>query len=179
VRVNSQSGKGGVGFILEEVYGISLPRDMLVEFSKVVQRLTEQLNREVKNTEILDALLAQYVAEEGPYRLLSFDLLAGRQADQRCVARVEVSEQQVTIDGEGTGPIEAFVNALAATLNEPLNVIDYHEQAMGSGKDAQAICVVSIDEGEHGRRYGIGVSRNTITASYNAIMSALNRRWRT
>ena len=178
VRVNSQSGKGGVGFILEEVYGISLPRDMLVEFSKVVQRLTEQLNREVKNTEIRDALFAEYVCEEGPYKLVNFDLLSGRDAEQRCVARVEVSEQQVTIDGEGSGPIEAFVNALAATLNEPLNVIDYHEQAMGSGKDAQAICVVSIDEGEHGRRYGIGVSRNTITASFNAIMSALNRRWK-
>ncbi|MDZ7669138.1 MAG: 2-isopropylmalate synthase [Gammaproteobacteria bacterium] len=178
VRVNSQSGKGGVGFILEEVYDISLPRDMLVEFSKVVQRLTEQLNREVRNNEILDALLAEYVADEGPYRLIDFDLLSGRSADQRCVARVEVSEQQVTIDGEGSGPIEAFVNALAATLNEPLNVIDYHEQSMGSGKDAKAICVVSIDEGEHGRRYGIGVSRNTITASYNAIMSALNRRWK-
>jgi 2-isopropylmalate synthase len=178
VRVNSQSGKGGVGFILEEVYGISLPRDMLVEFSKVVQRLTETLNREVKNTEILDALLDEYVAEQGPYRLLNFDLLNGRSSDQRCVARVEVSEQRVTIDGEGSGPIEAFVNALAATLNEPLNVIDYQEQAMGSGKDAKAICVVSLDEGEHGRRYGIGVSRNTITASFNAIMSALNRRWK-
>jgi len=178
VRVNSQSGKGGVGFILEQVYDISLPRDMLVEFARVVQRLTEQLNREVKNSEILDALLAEYVAEDGPYRLIDFDLLTGRQDDQRCVARIEASEQQVTIDGEGSGPIEAFVNALAATLNEPLNVIDYHEQAMGEGKDAKAICVVSIDEGEHGRRYGIGVSRNTITASYNAIMSALNRRWR-
>jgi len=178
VRVNSQSGKGGVGFILEQVYDISLPRDMLVEFAKVVQRLTEQLNREVKNAEIFDALLAEYVAEDGPYQLIDFDLLTGRTEDQRCVARIEVSEQQVTIDGEGSGPIEAFVNALAATLNEPLNVIDYHEQAMGEGKDAKAICVVSIDEGEHGRRYGIGVSRNTITASYNAIMSALNRRWK-
>jgi 2-isopropylmalate synthase len=178
VRVNSQSGKGGVGFILEQVYDISLPRDMLVEFAKVVQRLTEQLNREVKNAEIFDALLAEYVAEDGPYKLLDFDLLTGRKDDQRCVARIEVSEQQVTIDGEGSGPIEAFVNALAATLNEPLNVIDYHEQSMGEGKDAKAICVVSLDEGEHGRRYGIGVSRNTITASYNAIMSALNRRWK-
>ncbi len=178
VRVNSQSGKGGVGFILEEVYGIALPREMLVEFSKVVQRLTETLNREVKNSEILDALLEEYIADQGPYKLLDFDLLTGRQSDQRCVARVEVSEQQVTIDGEGSGPIEAFVNALAATLNEPLNVIDYHEQSMGSGKDAKALCMVSIDEGEHGRRYGIGVSRNTITASFNAIMSALNRRWR-
>ncbi len=178
VRVNSQSGKGGVGFILEEVYGISLPRDMLVEFSRVVQRLTETLNREVKNAEILDALFHEYVADQGPYKLLNFDLLTGHEADQRCVARVEVSEQSVTIDGEGSGPIEAFVNGLVATLNEPLNIIDYHEQSMGAGKDAQAICMVAIDEGESGRCYGIGMSRNTITASFNAIMSAMNRRWR-
>jgi 2-isopropylmalate synthase len=178
VRVNSQSGKGGVGFILEEVYGISLPRDMLVAFSGKVQQLTETLNREVKNQEIFDALIAEYVVDQGPYRLLDFDLLTGRKADQRCVARVEVSEQPVTIDGEGTGPIEAFVNGLTATLNEPLNIIDYHEHALGSGKDAKAICLVAIDEGDSGRCYGIGMSRNTITASFNAIMSALNRRWK-
>jgi 2-isopropylmalate synthase len=178
VRVNSQSGKGGVGFILEEVYGISLPRDMLVEFSKVVQRLTETLNREVRNSEILDALLETYVVEDGPFKLLDFDLLTGREADQRCVARIEASEQRVTIDGEGSGPIEAFVNGLTATLNEPLNIIDYHEHAMGSGKDAKAICLVTIDEGDSGRCYGIGLSRNTITASFNAIISALNRRWK-
>ncbi|MFW6093547.1 MAG: 2-isopropylmalate synthase [Pseudomonadota bacterium] len=178
VRVNSQSGKGGIGFVLEQVYDISLPRDMLVEFSKVVQRLTETLNREVKNDEIFDALFAEYVVETGPYRLQDFDLLPGRNADQRCVARVEVSEQTMTIDGEGSGPIEAFVNGLVETLNEPLNVIDYHEHSMGSGKDAQAMCVVAIDEAAGGRCYGMGLSRNTITASFNAIMSAMNRRWR-
>jgi 2-isopropylmalate synthase len=91
---------------------------------------------------------------------------------------VEVAEQRVTIDGEGSGPIEAFVNGLTTTLNEPLNIIDYHEHAMGSGKDAKAICLVTIDEGESGRCYGIGLSRNTITASFNAIISALNRRWK-
>jgi 2-isopropylmalate synthase len=177
VRVNSQSGKGGVGFILEEIYGISLPREMLVEFSGRIQRLTEDLDREIKNEEILQALLDEYVVDGGPYRLLDFDLLTGREADQRCVARVEVSEQQVTIDGEGSGPIEAFVNGMVETLNEPLNIIDYHEHAMATGKDAKAICIVAIDEGEEGRCYGVGLSRNTITASFSAIVSALNRRW--
>ena len=178
VRVNSQSGKGGVGFILEEIYGVSLPREMLVEFSGAVQRLTEKLDREIKNEEILQALLDEYVADGGPYRLMDFDLLTGRQSDQRCVARVEVSEQQMTIDGEGSGPIEAFVNGMVETLNEPLNIIDYHEHAMTTGKDAKAICIVAIDEGEAGRCYGIGLSRNTITASFTAIISALNRRWK-
>ncbi|MEN9806358.1 MAG: 2-isopropylmalate synthase [Pseudomonadota bacterium] len=178
VRVNSQSGKGGVGFVLEEHFGVALPREMLVEFSSCVQKLTEELKREVKVDEIFEALVREYVVESGPYKLLDYDLLTGRQSDQRCVARVEVSEQQMTVDGEGSGPIEAFVNALVASLNEPLNIIDYHEHALATGKDAQAICLVAINEGAEGRCYGVGLSRNTITASFNAIMSALNRRWR-
>ncbi len=178
VRVNSQSGKGGVGFILEEHHGISLPRDMLVEFSGIVQKLTESLDREVKSDEILDSFIAEYVVDSGPYRLVDYDLLTGRADDQRIVARVVVSEQQVTIDGEGSGPIEAFVNGLVATLNEPLNIVDYHEHALDTGKDAQAICLVAIDNQDGGRCFGAGLSRNTITASLMAIISAMNRRWR-
>ncbi|MCP5181068.1 MAG: 2-isopropylmalate synthase [Pseudomonadales bacterium] len=179
VRVNSQSGKGGVGFLLEEFYGISLPREMLVEFSGVVQRLTEKLDREVKTDEILQALLDEYVVDAGPYKLLNYDLLSGRSADQRVVAQVEVSSNKVTIDGEGSGPIEAFVNGLVDTLNEPVNVLDYHEHSMDEGKDAKAICLLAINDGDSRRCYGIGVSRNTITASLGAIISAMNRRWRT
>lgn len=177
VRVNSQSGKGGVGFILEEHHGVSLPREMLVEFSGLVQQLTEQLDREIKSDEILESLLKEYVVESGPYRLQDYDLLSGREDDQRCVARVVVSEQVVTIDGEGSGPIEAFVNGLVETLNEPLNIVDYHEHALDTGKDAQAICLLAIDD-EGGRCYGAGLSRNTITASLMAIISAMNRRWK-
>jgi 2-isopropylmalate synthase len=140
--------------------------------------LTERLDREVKTDEILQALLDEYVVERGPYRLIDYDLLTGHDADQRCVARVEVNEQRVTIDGEGTGPIEAFVNGMVKTLNEPLNIIDYHEHAMTTGKDAQAICLLAIDDGENGRCFGVGLSRNTITASLIAIISALNRRWK-
>ena len=178
VRVNSQSGKGGVGFLLEEHYGVVLPREILIEFSGEVQRLTEELNREVKAEEIYAKLLATYSVDSGPYRLVDYDLLSGREQDQRCVARVEVSENLVTIDAEGSGPIEAFVNALVETLNEPLTVIDYHEHSMDAGADAQAICILAIDNGDAGDRcYGIGVSRNTITASLHAIISAMNRRW--
>ena len=177
VRVNSQSGKGGVGFLLEEHYGVSLPREILVEFSSEVQALTEQLDREVKTDEIFAHLLKTYANEQGPYRLIDYDLLTGKDQDQRCVARVEISDNQVTIDGEGSGPIEAYVNALVETLNEPLSVEDYHEHALGTGSDAQAICILAINNADESRCFGIGVSRNTITASFNAIMSALNRRW--
>ncbi|MEM7097100.1 MAG: 2-isopropylmalate synthase [Pseudomonadota bacterium] len=177
VRVNSQSGKGGVGFLLEEHYGVSLPREILVEFSGEVQQLTESLDREVKTEEIFDHLIATYAVDSGPYRLLDYDLMSGQKSDQRCVAKVEVSENQVTIDGEGSGPIEAFVNALVETLNEPLVVEDYREHALGTGSDAKAICILAINNEDQTRCFGIGVSRNTITASLHAIISAMNRRW--
>ena len=177
VRVNSQSGKGGVGFILEEYFGISLPKEMLAEFSKHVQALTERLDREVKPDEILATLIEVYAGEQGPYRLVDYDLQHGAGGAQRCVARVEAAEQVMTIAGEGSGPIEAFVNGIVEVLNEPLNIIDYHEHAMSTGKDARAICLLAIDNGAEGRIYGIGVSANTITASLTAIVSAMNRRW--
>lgn len=177
VRVNSQSGKGGTGFILEEYFGISLPRDMLVEFSATVQQMTESLDREVKPDEIFEALIEQYVKEDGPYRLLDYDLLSGKNSDQRCVSRIEVNEQSMTVDGEGTGPIDAFVNSLSGTLNEPVEIVDYHEHALSAGTDAKAICLLAIAGGDGGRVYGIGMSRNTITSSLAAVISAVNRRW--
>ena len=178
IRVNSQSGKGGVGFLLEEHYGISLPKELLVEFATMVQQLTEQLDREVKTEEIYDSLISNYIVESGPYKLVDYDLLSAKDKGQRCVARVEISNNLVTIDGEGSGPIEAFVNAMADTLNEPIVVLDYREHALGTGTNAQAICVLAIEDNVNKKRfYGLGLSRNTITASLTAIISALNRRW--
>ena len=180
IRVNSQSGKGVVGFLLEQHYGISLPRELLVEFAGMVQQLTEKLDREVKTEEIYDSLISNYIVDSGPYKLVGYDLLSAKEEGQRCVAKVEISESLVTIDGEGSGPIEAFVNAMADTLNEPIVVIDYREHALGTGTDAQAICVLAIEDNVNQKRfYGIGLSRNTITASLSAIVSALNRRWNT
>ncbi len=177
VRVNSQSGKGGVGFILEEFFGVALPRQMLVEFSKVVQEMTERLDREVKPNEIFQTLLDVYVVEGGPYRLINYDLSHGGSGAQRIRAKVRAAEQEVDVAGEGSGPIEAFVNGLIEALNEPLNIVDYHEHSMSTGKDAQAICLLAIDDGADGRVYGVGVSANTVTASLSAIISATNRRW--
>ena len=177
VRVNSQSGKGGVGFILESYFGVSLPRDMLVEFSKVVQALTETKGGEVSADDIWAAFSLEYLrAETGPYKLLDYDLFHEGETE-RCKAQIEAANQRITVTGEGSGPIEAFVNALVTTLNEPLNIVDFHEHAMSTGKDALAICLIAIDNPDGGRCYGAGTSRNTITASLLAIIAALNRRW--
>ena len=177
VRVNSQSGKGGVGFVLEQRYGISLPREMLVEFSKVVQALTEELDREVRADEIMGALVKEYLVDAEPYRLIEYDLAHAADDAQRCIARVAVPDGEVRVEGVGTGPIEAFVNAMSTTLNEPLNIVHYHEQAVGTGNDARAICVVGLSEAG-ATSFGIALSRNTVTAALTAIVSAVNRRWR-
>ncbi len=184
VRVNSQSGKGGVGFVLEEYFGVSLPREMLVEFSKIVQALTERLSREVRPAEIMEALTGEYLVDDGPYRLLNYDLGRGDDGAQHCTARLGVPNGETAIAGTGSGPIEAFINGMVTTLNEPLNVSDYQERALGAGKDAKAICIVAIDCGDGGdgndggNCYGIGTSRNTVTAALTAIVSAVNRRWK-
>ena len=185
VRVNSQSGKGGVGFVLEEHFGVSLPRAMLVEFSKVIQALTETLDREVKPAEIIEALKDEYQVTDGPYRLVHYDLGRGDDGSQYCTAKLQVPDGEVMVAGEGSGPIEAFVNGMVTTLNEPLNIIDYHERAMGTGKDASAICIVDIGpaseaDGDDVERpcFGIGLSQNTVTAALTAIVSAVNRRWK-
>ena len=182
VRVNSQSGKGGVGFILEEHFGVSLPRAMLVEFSKVVQALTESLRREVRPEEIMQALTNEYLVVGGPFNLVHYDLGHGDDGAQYCTAKLDVPDGQVVVAGEGSGPIEAFVNGMVTTLNEPLNIVDYHERALGAGKDASAICIVAIGDAADlndadAHCFGIGMSRNTVTAALTAIVSAVNRRW--
>ena len=154
-----------------------LPREMLVEFSGIVQAATEALDREVQPEEILSALDREYRVEKGPYQLIDYTLASTDSGAQQCTAQVQISEQRMTLTGEGSGPIAAFANALLNTLNESLRVIDYHEHAMSRGKDAEALCVLAIDDEPHGRCYGVGVSRNTVTASLQAMISALNRRW--
>ena len=183
VRVNSQSGKGGVGFILEEHFGVALARPMLIEFSRHVQQLTESLDREVKAQEIFDELLRVYQGDRQPFELIDYKLFKDASGPQRLSAEVRAGEKVNELRGEGSGPIEAFVNAFVEAFNEPLNILDYRELSLSTGKDAEALCVVCIDNPEQDvgeaadQCFGIGKSSNTITASLLAIVAAANRRW--
>ena len=183
VRVNSQSGKGGVGFVLEEHFGIALSRPMLVEFSRIIQRATESLDREIKPQEIYDKLLKTYQLKAQPFELIDYDLDRDELGDQRCTAHVRSGEKTHLVRGRGSGPIEAFVNGFGECFNESLNILDFREMALSTGKDAEALCIVSVDDPSRdtgdsaGQCYGIGVSANTITASLLAILSAANKRW--
>ena len=177
VRVNSQSGKGGVAFVLEHFFGVSLPRPLLLEFSPVVQALTEAQGGELKPEVIWDSFVSEYIEVEGPYQLLDYQLHSDSNGGETCDANIKVAENEVPIHGAGSGPIEAFVNAMVETLNEPLNVVDYQEYALNEGAEAQAICILALADDDGNKYYGVGISQNTTAAAFKSIIAAINRKW--
>ena len=176
VRVNSQSGKGGIAFILENYFGVSLPRALLLEFSPIVQALTEQKGGELQPEEIWKAFVSEFIEADGPYKLIDHQLRSEGDGET-CEANIMVAENEMALIGEGSGPIDAFVDGLVKTLNEPLNVVDYQEYALNEGKEAQAICILAISDEHNNKYYGVGISQNTITAAYKSILAATNRKW--
>ncbi len=178
VRVNSQSGKGGVAFILEHYFGVTLPRALLLEFSPIVQGMSEKGGGELKPNVIWDAFVASYIDVEGPYQLIDYQLEMKSGERENCQARIKVADNTVALQGQGSGPIDAFVDGLVLALNEPLNVVDYQEYALGEGKDAQAICILAINDDKGEVFYGVGISQNTTTAAFKSIIAAINRKWR-
>jgi 2-isopropylmalate synthase len=178
VRVNSQSGKGGVAFILEHYFGVTLPRALLLEFSPIVQAMSEKDGGELKPNIIWDAFVANYINVQGPYQLVDYQLEMKSGEREICEARIMVADNTVDVRGQGSGPIDAFVDGLVLALNEPLNVVDYQEYALGEGKDAQAICILAINDDKGEVYYGVGISQNTTTAAFKSIIAAINRKWR-
>ena len=178
VRVNSQSGKGGVAFVLENYFGVSLPRALLLEFGPVVQRLSEEDGGELKPDTIWDAFVKEFIEAAGPYKLIDYEVKSAPNDTETCRAKIKVAENEVGIEGQGSGPIDAFVDGLVATLNEPINVVDYQEYALNEGKEAQAICILAITDEQRNKYYGVGISQNTTTAAFQSIIAAINRKWR-
>jgi 2-isopropylmalate synthase len=178
VRVNSQSGKGGVAFILEHYFGVQLPREILLELSPIIQAVSEVDGGELKPETIWNTFVNEFVEVKGPYQLLDYQIQTIDMEREKCTARLAVSESEVDISGEGSGPIDAFVAALIETLNEPLNVVDYQEYALNEGSEAQAISILSISDDLQRKYYGVGISKNTTTAAFKSIIAAINRKWR-
>ncbi|MBO6658711.1 MAG: 2-isopropylmalate synthase [Pseudomonadales bacterium] len=177
VRVNSQSGKGGVAFILEHHFGVSLPRSLLLEFSPIVQKLTEADGGELKPDMIWKAFVNEYIEVEGPYQLIDYQVHSESDGGETCQAKVQVGDNEVEVYGAGSGPIDAFINAMVETLNEPLNVVEYQEYALNEGAEAQAICILAITDEQGNRYYGVGISQNTTTAAFKSIIASINRKW--
>ena len=174
IRVNSQSGKGGVSFLLERDYGIKLPRKLQIEFSRVIQQITDSTGREITSAEIWRAFKSEYLDQQAPLSIREHsEHSAGDSGELR--ATVSDGTAEYAIFGEGNGPIDAFVHALNKQFDLGVRILDYDEHAVGSGADATAVCFVDLRAGQSDPVMGVGMHRNILTASLQAITSALNR----
>jgi 2-isopropylmalate synthase len=173
IRVNSQSGKGGIAYLLEQEYGISLPRRMQIEFSQVVQRETDRLGLEMTAQQIHALLHSEYLQANTPYALVSHRL---QEENGHSAVEVEVSgkgqgETNLHWRGKGNGALEALV----AGLPIPVEIMDYNEHAIGAGTNAKAAAYIELRVNGERAVHGVGIDENITTASFKALFSALNR----
>ncbi len=171
IRINSQSGKGGVAYILESEYGLQLPRWMQVEFAKKVQARTEAEARELKQAEIWDTFNQAYLQNPVNAELVSYKL--ERSDKDYLEAVVRQSGEESGLKGEGNGAIHALTQALQAELGETVEVTEYSEHALSSGSDAKAVTYVQVKIGEE-TVYGVAVSEDTVAANLNAVLAAVS-----
>ncbi|MBX2878946.1 MAG: 2-isopropylmalate synthase [Granulosicoccus sp.] len=177
IRVNSQSGKGGVAFIMEHDHGLELPRRLQIEFSQVIQGLSESTGGEIDSDSIWQAYQNEFLVARSPVEFVSHSSQAEEhdQEKRELVAQVIIQGQEREIKGVGNGPIDAFVNALNCTFEVDFRVVDYHQHATSKGADAQSACYVEIQAGTAQTRYGAAMNSNIVSASLEAVCSAFNR----
>jgi len=172
IRVNSQSGKGGVAYIMKAEHDLELPRRLQIEFSRVIQAHTDAEGGEVSPGQMWDIFSAEYLAG-GQVELLEHHASSVVESKDALSVEVRVSGQPRQIEGVGNGPISAFCDALAA-IGIEVRVLDYTEHALSAGSDAQAAAYVETETG--GRTlWGVGIDANTVTASMRAVLSAVSR----
>ncbi|MGB0695186.1 MAG: 2-isopropylmalate synthase [Rhodospirillaceae bacterium] len=176
IRVNSQSGKGGVAWLMEQEYGIRMPKGLQAEFSKVVQQLADKTGEEINTRRMMQAFEETYYASDRPYAFVEHRSAPDPQnAEGRLLtATVRVNGSIKDIDGAGSGPIEALVDAINRDSGIGLQVVDYSEHALQTGADAQAIAYVRAINKDGAEHYGVGVHRNFVVASLKAVLSAAN-----
>ena len=174
IRVNSQSGKGGVAFILERDYNVRLPRGLQIEFSHVIQKISDQTGREIRPAEIWEAFEAEYLNQKSPLACIQYSekTSAGKVSIS---ATVKEGQGKHTIAGKGNGPIDAFVGALNEKFGLALRIVNYQEQSMGEGASSAAMAFVEIQFGKSESVFGVGMNSNVVKASLDAILSAINR----
>ncbi len=177
IRINSQSGKGGVAYIMETDYGLKLPRNLQVELRNDVQKITDKEGKEISASRIHERFMKRYVDQpEGRLKYVDHTTLPDTEhAGIRLVEAVLVDDgNEVTISGHGTGPVDGFVDALCKHLGIEMSVADYSEHSLQQGSDATAICYMEMVHPD-GRLFGAGIDANIVAASLEAVVSAANR----
>jgi 2-isopropylmalate synthase len=174
IRVNSQSGKGGVAYVMKEEHGFDLPRRLQIEFSKAIQHVTENTGTEISPLVMWDTFQAEYLPEAPRFSLRTHELHT-KEGRTKVSAQLEVDGAPVTIQGEGEGPVEAFVHAITGHFGDEFDVVDYAEHAIGRGSNAQAVAYVETIDGDGDIKWGLGQDPNITTASMRAVLSAYER----
>ncbi|MFJ4291688.1 2-isopropylmalate synthase [Cupriavidus sp. NPDC089707] len=171
IRVNSQSGKGGMAFLLEQAHGIYMPRRLQIEFSRAVQAMTDDTGLEASADDLYALFSREYLEQQTPLRYVSHQLVSDSGGAVEIEVQMVRDGQPCSVRGTGNGPIDAFVNA----LDLPVRVMDYHEHAMTAGADARAACYVEVRVGDSPTGFGAGIDANLVTASLRAVVSGVNR----
>jgi 2-isopropylmalate synthase len=177
IRVNSQSGKGGVSYIMEQEYHLDLPRPLQVEFTNIIQGITDETSEEITSYEIYRAFESRYFTPTSPLQLISHrystDTAASEKTELTATVNYQGSERQIT--GVGNGPIDAFVSAIRGDLGIDTRLVAYHEHAIEASSDSSAAAYIQLETGIDGERWwGCGVDPSIVTASLRAVVSAVN-----
>ena len=174
IRVNSQSGKGGIAYLLEAEYGLELPRRLQIEFSQAVQRVMDDAGKELTAADIYAIFEREYGIGDAGAAVVQPQMTEVGGGAMRLSAEVVLGGWMGHVQGEGNGPIDAFVNALSTRLGQEVRVLDYHEHSIGSGADARAVAYLELRVGDV-TRHGVGIDGSIVRASMQAILSGLSR----
>ena len=177
IRINSQSGKGGIAYVLETEFGYELPRRMQIEFSRFVQQSADATGKEIVSEQVRTLFERQYLGAPGGPRLVGDRTISahGDGSQDEIKAELEWGPARFSLSGQGAGPIDAFVEALRAALGIEMRVGDYHEHALGVGAGATAVAYVEIVFGPDQRLFGAGAAPSIVEASFAAVLSAIGR----
>ena len=174
IRINSQSGKGGISYILEQDYGVTLPRRMQIDFSQVIQKQADETGKELDSKEIWESFENYYLKNNS--KKISYNSHEIQSSKEKDVIKLSLIEKnkEIQIEGTGNGPIDAFINALNDHLSSDFKVSDYHQHSISSGSDASAAAYIEI-QNKNSSDWGAGIDQNTTVASYKAILNCINK----
>jgi len=173
VRINSQSGKGGVAFLLEKDHGVSLPRRLQISLSQKIQKLADKSGKEISSTQIWDIFEENYLKPRNNFSYIEHESTS-KEDLHSLTLKMNMRDSIKTISGTGNGPIDSFINGLSSDIGMPIKVADYHQTAISSGSDARAAAYIELEkDGE--TFWGVGIHPNTTRASFDAIIVGLSK----
>ena len=174
VRINSQSGKGGIAYILEKDHGVSLPRRLQISLSTKIQKVADETGKELLSHEIWDIFDKNFIQGPNKAKLISFELNTSDGENDSIKVEAKLNQKKLEFSGSGNGPIDAMIQGINKKMGLNLSVTDYHQHSLGTGSDAKAVAYIEISDGNK-TRWGVGIDENTIRASLRAIMIGFDK----